>query len=69
MSDVSTEFNMVFIAASRPAMFSVNTKARISPVQGLLKNTEHSEEGYDRGASLFGVGTGAPSINAVRALS
>ena len=38
-------------------------------IQALLRNREHSEEGYDRGASLFGVGTDAPSVNAIPALS
>ena len=32
------------------ATFSANTKAPISPIQGLSEKREHSEKGYSRGA-------------------
>ena len=49
-------------------MFSVNAGRLVSWISGVLKNREHSEEGYDRGASLFGVETDAPPVNANSAL-
>jgi hypothetical protein len=55
-------------ASSRLAALSVNTKTPISFIWALREKREHSEEGYSRGASLLGVGTGAPSVNAVPAL-
>jgi hypothetical protein len=54
---------------SSRASLSVNTKALISPIQVLPGKREHSEEGYEWGASSIGSGTGAPGVNPFSALS